>query len=250
MEKNREKYLSIYATEIITNPFNISNETTNPTSTNILNPNEEVPTCKATSATSDLIKHLRNETITLFFKTFRTKSKWIRFYLGALLFCCTGITAYMIIGLVISYLEYEVLTTSQTIDETPSLFPKVTICNYVNFQTEYAVEFLLQVNREVNESVSMFNVVNEQLLNLTYDELIELASQVFILAMKKINANFSDEQKRKLEHEPNDLLHDCQFGNKKCSINDEFIWTYDKSFGNCYVFNSKKVIELSYLRFF
>jgi hypothetical protein len=246
MEKNLEKYLSIYSTEIKDISSNISNESTNPTSTIILKSNQDEPMCKTNTATSDLIKHLRNETIKLFFKTFRTKSKWIRFYLGALLFCCTGITAFMIIGLVISYLEYEVLTTSQTIDETPALFPKVTICNYVNFQTEYAVKFLRQVNREVNESVNLFDVSNDHLLNLTYDELNELASQVFILAMKKINSNFSDEQKRKLEHEPNDLLHDCQFGNKKCSINDEFIWTYDKSFGNCYVFNSKKVIKLSF----
>ena len=234
MEKNREKYLSIYATEIT--PTNVSSHET--LTTLKTNQQDPVCSCKTTSATSDLIKHLRNETIKLFFKTFRTKSKWIRFYLGALLFSCTGITAYMIIGLVISYLEYEVLTTSQTIDETPALFPKVTICNNVNFQTEYAVEFLRQVNREVNESVNLFDVGNEHLKRL--------ASQVFILAMKKINADFSNEQKRKLEHEPYDLLHDCQFGNKECSINDEFIWTYDKSFGNCYVFNSQKVIELSF----
>lgn len=34
-----------------------------------------------------------------------------------------------------------------------------------------------------------------------------------------------------------DILFDCQFNNQKCSL-DEFIWKFDRYYGNCFVFNS------------
>ena len=186
---------------------------------------------------NDMIKHLRNETIKLFIKTFRTKSIIIRLYLVFLLISVTTITVYTLVGLILSYLKYEVITTSIAITETSSLFPKVTICNYINFQTEYAVEFLSEINNEIDSTVNIFQ--RDQALNLTYVEINQLANLVYSRAIKKINSkNFTNDQTRRLEHEVTDILFDCQFDNRPCSINGDFVWTYDKTFGNCYVFNS------------
>ena len=187
---------------------------------------------------NDMIKHLRNETIKLFIKTFRTKSILLRLYLIFLLISVTSITVYTLVGLMVSYLNYEVLTTSITITETSSTFPRVTICNYINFQTEYAVQFLSEINNELNPNVNIFQV--NQTTNLTYAEVNFLAQSIYDRAIKKINSNFTNDQKRELEHDVADVLFDCQFGNSPCSINNDFVWIYDKTFGNCYVFNSNQ----------
>jgi hypothetical protein len=44
-------------------------------------------------------------------------------------------------------------------------------------------------------------------------------------------------QKRRLEQDVNDDLFGCKFNNSPCSIEKDFLWSYDKTFGNCYVFN-------------
>jgi hypothetical protein len=185
----------------------------------------------------DLIKHLRNETIKLFIKTFQTKSKILKFYLTFLLISVTAITSYILSGLILSYLAYEVLITSQIIAETPALFPRVTICKYINFQTEYAVEFLSQINRELNPNVNIFQLDYSH--NLTYNEIDSLAKSIYDRAITIMNSkNFTKKQKRRLEHDVNDVLFDCKFNSSPCSIEKDFIWSYDKTFGNCYVFNS------------
>jgi hypothetical protein len=52
--------------------------------------------------------------------------------------------------------------------------------------------------------------------------------------------NFTNDQKCRLEHDVNDVLFDCQFNNSPCSIEKDFEWSYDKTFGNCFVFNSNQ----------
>ena len=186
----------------------------------------------------DLIKHLRNETIKLFIKLFQTKNNLLKFYLTLLLLSVTAITCYMLVGLFLSYLAYEVLTTSQIIAETPAIFPRVNICNYINFQTEYAIQFLSDISKELNPNVNIFQV-NTNGINLTYDQLNNLTQSIYVRAINKMNSkDFTDQQRRALEHDVGDILFDCKFGNSPCSISSDFVWTYDKTFGNCYSFNS------------
>jgi len=182
---------------------------------------------------------LRNETIKLIIKPFHAESILLKIFLALLLISLIGITVYMLVDLVLSYLAFEVLTTSQTLSENPAPFPKVTICNYINFQTEYAVQFLSNINAEINPNQNLFRL--DKSLNLTYDQMKSLANSIFVRAMKNVNSNnFTDAQKRLLEHDLTDILFDCTFGNSPCSVEKDFIWTYDKTFGNCFVFNSNQ----------
>ena len=73
----------------------------------------------------------------------------------------SGLCSYLIIQLILSYYKYGVSTTAKTLYETPALFPKVTICNVNTFTTEFAVEFLRNVNREFNRTVDIFDEKNE-----------------------------------------------------------------------------------------
>ena len=54
-----------------------------------------------------------------------------------------GLGSYTTLNLIISYLDYNVITTVRTISETPVVFPKVTFCNKNFLTTKSAHNFLL-----------------------------------------------------------------------------------------------------------
>ena len=53
---------------------------------------------------------------------------------------------YMLVQSIRNYFDYEVITTSRTIYETPTLFPKVTICNQNMLETEFAWDFISNID--------------------------------------------------------------------------------------------------------
>jgi hypothetical protein len=242
----------------------------------------------------DMIKHLRNEAIKLVIKVHQVEHKWLKFYLCLLLLFVLAISGYMLANLIISYLAYEVLTTTRSILETESLFPKITICNNNMFQTEFALEFLKKVHKEVCDHQGPDKVICSQnyffntdmksffdeyssnnafYTNVSKTEFLKsvpsnlnpkprpncnsssaedssfihpfdppqlwfFAKAIYQRALDTINLNFTDDQKKQLSHDPSDLLQNCQFGGSPCSFDEDFIWHFDKTYGNCYVFNS------------
>jgi len=100
-------------------------------------------------------------------------------------------------------MSFGVSTTTRTFFEYPTLFPKVTFCNFNWFTTEYA-----------------YNQTRE---NIFYG-----------------NYLLSDEDKRKLGHDLGDILLECSFNNNRCHTNG-FKWSYDDDYGNCYTFNSGEI---------
>ena len=65
-----------------------------------------------------------------------------------------------------------------------------------------------------------------------------LLTQIYNTATKKMNSNyFTKEQKKLLGHDLDDILYGCSWNNEPCSSN-EFVWSFDKWFGNCWSFNS------------
>ena len=192
---------------------------------------------KKSEEESDMLKHLRNETVKLFLKAFQTQNKWIKLYLIALLLVVSGTSSYMLVDLITSYLNYDVITTSQLYDETPAVFPRVTICNYNPFQTAYAAQFLAQVNAHISPNVSFFDA--EQVGNLSSWEVLQLASKIYAAAWLTINGeNFTDAQRKSLAHDANDVIFACQYNYFACEIATDFVRVFDNTFGNCFVFNS------------
>ena len=186
---------------------------------------------------NDMLKHLRNETVKLFLKVFQVNNKWIRIYLIFLLLLCMSISAYMLVILISSYLEFEVLTTTIVLTETKSVFPKITICNFNPFQTEYALEYLKEINMRINSSVNIFDA--EQREKLSQDELIELTNDIYEGAtLYMISLNFTDEQRQKLGHSLTDLISNFHFDYYGFSPSEYFDWYFDRYYGNCYIFNS------------
>jgi hypothetical protein len=122
----------------------------------------------------------------------------LKIFLFIFVLVSTGLASYTVIQSVMAYFNFDVTTTSRTLYETPTLFPKVTFCNVNKYTTEYGVN---------------------------------------LAGLKKNVDNLSNEDKKKLGHDLSDILLQCKFNQYTCSASD-FTWSFDESYGNCYTFNS------------
>jgi len=117
----------------------------------------------------------------------------------AFVLASVGFVSYLIMQTMLTFLEYNVSTTSRTIYEMPTLFPKVTFCNLNDFTTEYAY-------------------------NLT---------QMGVYDGEFLSAN----ERQMIVHNLDDILIGCLFNNVHCD-SANFAWSYDAVYGSCYTFNS------------
>ena len=183
-----------------------------------------------------LKENLQNEMTAGFLKIAYSPRLILKLFWALSLTITLGLTAYLVIESVLAYLSFNVATTARTVSETPTLFPKVTVCNYNPFQTEYSVHFISEINQSVAPNSDIFNQTQMSMLNFT--EKSDLFTIIYTAATSKmLSTHFSDEQRKKLGHSLEDILMTCSFNGESCSASD-FIWKFDKYFGNCYVFNS------------
>jgi hypothetical protein len=152
-----------------------------------------------------------------------------------------GLASYMTINLILSYLEYNVITTIRVINDCPAIFPKVTICNRNPFTTRYAYEFLSQSN----------------FINLTELEQISKGDRNHAVVLTTLRRgqlagkikNFQDDRKKIFSHSWDDILLSCLFDYQFCNSSD-FKWEWDNYYGNCYSFNfnsSSNELKKSYI---
>ena len=139
-------------------------------------------------------ENLYNSTSQAIVKIVSTRHTLLRAFLIIIVICSTTMAAYMVINSIFNYFSYKVITTTRTIFEMPTLFPKVTFCNLNKYTTEYG-----------------FNTDDGN--NLTF------------------------EQRKLLGHNLDDILINCWFNYQECNTSD-FIWSYDKKYGNCFSFNA------------
>jgi len=163
-------------------------------------------------------------------------NKLIKLFWTFSLLVSFGLTAYLILQSILSYLSFEVYTTSRTIFETPALFPKITICNYNPFATRYSIDFLRGINKLVRDDIDMFNLT--QLDQMNYTDKTKFFADIYSSASSvMLGKNFTDDQRKQLGHNLEDILIECSFNGDTCTT-DDFSWKFDNYFGNCFVFNS------------
>ena len=85
-----------------------------------------------------------------------------------------------------------------------------------------------------NNLPDIFNY--SELMQLQFSERKSLISGMLYTFSDKIGI-FSDVEKKKLGHDIEDILIECSFNNNICST-DDFVWHFDKFYGNCFIFNS------------
>jgi hypothetical protein len=134
-------------------------------------------------------------------KILQTPHYTLKLLLSLFVLATSCLASFLVIKSILDYFSYQVITTTRTIHEMPTEFPKITICNLNKYATKYAWEY----------------VTND--------------------TQKKGEEALANEEKRLLGHDLNDTLFDCWFNFQQCDSRD-FIWSFDSTNGNCFSFNS------------
>ena len=146
---------------------------------------------------------------------------WIIFILVSI-----GLSSFLVVKTFFTYFAFEVFTTTRIISETPTIFPKITICNQNQFATRFAMEFLNETNCIYFPKSNIFNPSDMDKLNASTK--FDLINKIYLLATSRmLSKNFTDEKRKRLGQNLEDILFDCKFNNQKCGVED-FVWKFDR----------------------
>ena len=193
-----------------------------------------------TEIIKNLLKNdLRTELFEVYSKIFHTPHLVLKLYLFIFVAGSTCLASYMVIQTILAYFEYNVITTSRTIFETPTLFPKITFCNTNMFQTEYALKILQDVDKQISAKAPFVSVFNKsQMYELDKQTTNELIKNLLLLSFGTVGSNyFTDDERKLIGHGLDDILLDCKYDYQTCTPSD-FTSIFDSTYGNCFVFNS------------
>ena len=87
--------------------------------------------------------------------------------------------------------------------------------------------------------VDIFNADEMKIKLPSYAMRRKYIRRVFFSAMGFVAA-LNDTEKKLVSHQFVDTLISCQFNYGDCSSND-FVWSFDSFYGNCYTFNKGKI---------
>ena len=183
--------------------------------------------------TKIILDDVQNEYLRACFKIFSTDFIVVKLFLIIFIFLSTCLASFLIIETILSFLNYEVNTTSRVIHQTTTEFPKITLCNYSPFTTKDSIEFLRKINQETWPEIDVFDETQLNLLNYTFKSTV--ISDVYNAANLAM-FNLNDDEKKRLGHKLEDILISCSFNEEDCTP-DDFTWKFDTFFGNCFVFN-------------
>ena len=178
--------------------------------------------------------NLNNEMAQAILKLFETNQHLtVKLIIFLFVIATSCLSSFLTIQSCLSYLSFEVITTTRTIPEVPTIFPKITFCNLNPFTHSNSIEFFKDLNENSDE-------------NLSYKEKYGLWHGLYnkgLVNMNKLRfTNFT--LIKHLSHNFEDILLSCRFNQNSCNVSD-FQFVFDKSFGNCYVFNSIAPLKTS-----
>ena len=116
----------------------------------------------------------------------------------------------------LDFLQYDVVTKINIINESPITFPAITFCNLNGFSSDFATSLINSLNN------SMRQLSNPDQLR----QLVEIKASLL-----------DDTEKKQLGLSIDNSLISCTFNYKACSIED-FHWYYSSTHGNCFRFNT------------
>ncbi len=116
----------------------------------------------------------------------------------------------------LDFLQYDVVTKINIINESPITFPAITFCNLNGFSSDYATSLINSLNNSMRYSPDP-------------DQLRDL----FEIKAALLN----DTEKQQLGLSIENSLIACTFNYEACSF-DDFHWYYSSSYGNCFRFNT------------
>ena len=139
-----------------------------------------------------------------------------------------AVTGYYMYSGLDNFLAYDVTTKIRFIDEQPTNFPSVTICNVNPFTTKYSMEFL-------NQSLTSNSLVLNGTAPLSTENLVyqSLDAVWYSAISSAMSPETIDSKKQQLGFTIDQFVLDCTFNKMKCNLTD-FSWYYDFYRGNIY----------------
>lgn len=135
-----------------------------------------------------------------------------------------GFCGILLVQTIIDFISNPVYVTNEIIEEMPSLFPTISICNMNPFKTSD-----LQIRNELENIIKDVNFKLEQIPISTY---VGSGSRI----LRSFMSQLSDDKKKSYGNQLHEMLIGCKFNTLICKLND-FEWFYDLEYGNCYKFN-------------
>lgn len=150
-------------------------------------------------------------------------------------FISTGYCAFLVYQTVNNYLNYDVVTTIDVIDQVPSQFPTVSICNANSLVTTNSILFARRFLK-ANNITDPFNYsfISKQMDSLPLTQKILIIR--YFIGSYLLEANLSDTFRKSMGLNQSDFILSCMFNSLECS-NSDFEWYFDLFYGNCFRFN-------------
>ena len=182
----------------------------------------------------------QNSTFDAVAKVLRTHRIMMKLFWSVILVTLLASCSYVLINALINYFAYEIVTTITVRNEIPSKMPTILICNSNGLMTPTAIYFASQV-------YALYGVTKvNNYLGFTYNQIpyprILNNKASFLLprtmAMTAaLNPTLSDQFRQMLGLTLQQMLISCTFNSMECTA-ENFDWTYDSYFGNCFQFNA------------
>ena len=155
-------------------------------------------------------------------KIFQTKNICAQLFWTAIFLIFTASTAYFVAANVLSFLEFEVITKIRIINEKPTIFPTVTICDANPFTALYTQQLMNKIIL-TEYGTDIYNLSN-------YDASMNF-TDIFELAKMYTSSNLFSSTKKKLLGTFHTLgIKNCVFNELECSPSD-FIWFFKYEYG-------------------
>jgi acid-sensing ion channel 5 len=148
---------------------------------------------------------------------------WLIFFFSSISFCF-----FTIINLIVKYTEYKVFIKFKIEIETNVNFPAVTFCNLNPFDRRGANKYIDKILAKNNLSYikNIFKI----------DKTPQIVNKL-IKSYVKNDKNLTKNDLKNLGFSLEYLMVSCEFDGVNCTSED-FIWSHDYNYGNCYTFNS------------
>ena len=125
-----------------------------------------------------------NEFASAIIKLSTTPLTFIRLVLIVFLLLAVGLSSFLTIQSFLNFFNYDVVTTYRIVQEIPVVFPQITICYTNMFASEYAVEFLKEINKRYFPKKDMFD--KNQMDALSYGDRDEFFSDILDMAKVEV----------------------------------------------------------------
>jgi len=238
------------------NGYEMGKMSENRTKTEETTPQTSLPSAQDFPSKRDHVKHIlakwsADASFQCLPKIFETKNVTLKIVWLLLFILLTCLTGLILSKNIMEYVERQVVTQIEILNEVEPEFPCVTICDTNMFPTEYAESILKKIAKETYDL---------DLNDFVYTvESFEKLKRIILLAKLNVTSPLfpQEDLKRlglKLEQMSRFSYNNQMYGwsesnvssnSSKQDLVDNFRWVFDFDYGNCFQFNSGVKADLS-----